>query len=572
MASYLKFFALDEPPFEASVNQRFYYVGREQHEALAQLTTCLQSAGTICVLTGPSGCGKTALVRMLMRALPDRMRLIAIDDPRLSAAMLLSTILRASGVMATSLEASAELTFKLRTLLEAQARRGQLTTVILDEAQGLNDEVLEQLRLISNLEGQYGRMINFLLVGQEDLMAHLDKPQHAMLRGRIRLLASLKRFTKEETAAYLSFRLQQAGCHEPVFSVKASALLWRLSGGLPRLMNAAADLALQTAAAGERREITAHMLKKAFWAAQAGPQTRRHPLRTLLNFLRRLLHPANLSATVAALLCASGILLLSLYLLRPYLPQAGLAVFWSERPQLQSELSQALTALNPAVSGSAQLQSRFNRAQSAALFYDDALQTLIGLQGLQGSAGVPLSCASLPTWGVHCARGTAALPFLQQLDYPLLLKLYSDDLTPFYAVLLHLNSAQAELIVDDAIFTLKAEFLRQQPVLEYTFLYTTLRAADDTALRGFDLAQGEEALLRLLRSFTPESRRFLRTRLEAVCQAEQWGMCDFTMVDRLAHELYAFAAREELTAFTEAFYLRLDERTARRYRLKGASY
>ena len=100
------------------------------------------------MLSGPSGSGKTTLVRMLIRSLPKRMRIITIDDPRLNEHMLLATILRASGVVATSLESIAELTLKLRKLLEHSVSSGIVTTVICDEAQGLSDEVIEQIQEI----------------------------------------------------------------------------------------------------------------------------------------------------------------------------------------------------------------------------------------------------------------------------------------------------------------------------------------------------------------------------------------------------------------------------------------
>ena len=138
---YEKFFSLDELPFDGLPDNRFYYVGNYQHQALDILTTNLSRNGSICVLSGPSGSGKTTTVRMLIRSLPKRMRIIAIDDPRLDPHMLLATILRASGVVATSFESIAELTLKLRKLLEHSIESGIITTVICDEAQGLSDEV-----------------------------------------------------------------------------------------------------------------------------------------------------------------------------------------------------------------------------------------------------------------------------------------------------------------------------------------------------------------------------------------------------------------------------------------------
>ena len=156
---YEKFFGLDELPFDGLPDNRFYFVGNCQHQALELLTSNLSRNGSICILSGPSGSGKTTLVRMLIRSLPKRMRIIAIDDPRLDPHMLLATILRASGVVATSFESIAELTLKLRKLLERSVQSGIVTTVICDEAQGLSDEVIEQIRLISNIEGELGKMI-----------------------------------------------------------------------------------------------------------------------------------------------------------------------------------------------------------------------------------------------------------------------------------------------------------------------------------------------------------------------------------------------------------------------------
>ena len=232
---YEKFFSLDELPFDGLPNQRFYYVGSNQHQALELLSQNLSRNGAICVLYGPSGSGKTTLVRMLIRSLPDRMRIIAIDDPRLDEHMLLATILRASGIVATSYESIAELTLKIRKMLEKSVDTGIMTTVICDEAQGLSDAVLEQIRLISNIEGKIGRMVNFLLVGQEDLISHIQKKEHHMLYGRIKAFAKIPALKRDEVQSYVNYRMQQAGCISPVFSNRALNSLYKPSEGLPRL-------------------------------------------------------------------------------------------------------------------------------------------------------------------------------------------------------------------------------------------------------------------------------------------------------------------------------------------------
>ncbi len=557
MAAYLKFFALDEAPFEPSVSERFYYVGRAQHEAMQGLSGALSSAGAICVLSGPSGSGKTALVRMLMRRLPERMRLITIDDPRLSAQMLLATILRASGVLATSLESVAELTYKLRVLLEEQSKHKQLSTVIIDEAQGLDDEVLEQLRLISNLEGQYGRMINFLLVGQEDLTARLNTSRHRMLAGRIRLQISLQRFNREETAAYLSFRLQQAGCHDPVFTDKAVLKLCRLCGGLPRLINASADLCLKLAAARERRQVSAALVKKAFFSAQAGLRARRRPLLHCWRALRRCVTPVNIVSTATAALAACALCAGLLFLLRPYLPLHSFDYALRSEPAIAAQIEQALPALLPGRTEQSRLQAHFVSAVSSALFYSDALTTLSALEGVQTAEGTALSCATLPSYALGCAVKDRSLAELAELNYPALLRLYDDNLTPFYAILLHLSADSADLIVGDLIFKVRADYLRREDFYPSTVLFVQPPEADARELVGFSFAAGEGELLELLRKLSPQGRAFLRERLTRACERGSWGMCDFSQVYNLSSGLFNYAAHAGLTRFDADLYLRL---------------
>ena len=559
MAAYLKFDGLAEAPFEPSLSERFYYVGQAQHQALEHLRETLSTPGSICVLSGPSGAGKTALVRMLMRSLPGRMRLIAIDDPRLSAPMLLATILRASGVMATSLESPAELTFKLRTLLEEQTRLQQLTTVIIDEAQGLSFEVLEQLRLISNLEGRYGRMINFLLVGQEDLLAALEHPSQQMLRGRIRLFAALKPFTREETAVYLSFRLQQAGRHEPLFTDKAAARLTKLCRGLPRLINAAADAAMQQAAAKEKNMITAAVAQKGFAAAQAGAHFRRRSLKRLGRALKSMFAPRIVISAAAAIAASAACFAGLLLLLRPFIAVQSFEHALKDDPAVFSAANRALPYLLSGTSQETALQGHLRRAVSAALFADDALSTLIGLEGMAAAPGEsPLNCQTLPAAGLSCALGVRSLRDLEKLNYPALIELYDDELTPFFAVLLHLNEQQGELIIGREIFTVSRDYLEREAAYRSLVLYRTPPIGDLSILQDAAFSAGSGALLEQLRALTPEGRRYLRERLEPICKREQWGLCDFSLVTDLSAALFNYAARVQAQRFDADFYLKLE--------------
>lgn len=559
MAFYTKFYGLEEPPFEPSLSRRFYYVGKAQHEALTQLQQALSTAGVICVLCGPSGCGKTTLVRMLMRSLPGHMRIIAIDDPRLEPDMLLATILRASGVLATSLESTAELTYKLRTLLEDLSRSSQICTVILDEAQGLSDDVLEQLRLISNMEGKYGRMINFLLVGQEDLNTHLSAAQHRMLLGRIKLIAKLPPLTREETAAYISFRMQQAGCHAPVFSDKAAAELYKLCGGLPRLINSAADLALTISAQKEKKLISARTVKKAFFLAQAGLRVKRHPLRALGRFFKTVLSPVNLLSAAAAAAIAVLIFTGLQFALRPYLKTESFEHALLNTPEILEERRTALSFLLPGSTVQGRLATEFERAVAASLFFDDALNTAIALQGFQAEDGGALGLSDLPYLGVGCYRAELTLEEIKALNYPVILRLYDDNLTPFYGILLHLNADSADLIAGGRIFSFDPSYLQRQSRYEAALLYRLPPASDVELLSHYRTEDGADELLAVLKSLSREGRRFLRERLTQRCNLNNLGLCDFAMVDALSTELFDFMLKEGFDAFEPRFFLRVDE-------------
>ena len=260
---YLEYFGLNDYPFDGLPDRRFYYVGGSQHQSITLLNTTLSRSGSICVLTGPSGAGKSTLVRLLMRSLPHRMRIIAIDDPRIDPHNLIATILRASGVVATSFESLNDLTFKLRKMLETSIANGIITTVICDEAQGLSDEVLEQIRLISNIEGEAGKMLNFLLVGRDDLIEHLNKPIHDMLKNRIKIFATLPPLTANEVGAYITYRLQQVGRVTPLFTDKAIDVITKKSAGAPRLINAIADMALNIAYQKKSEQVKGAIAAKA---------------------------------------------------------------------------------------------------------------------------------------------------------------------------------------------------------------------------------------------------------------------------------------------------------------------
>lgn len=466
---YEKFFSLDDLPFEGLPDPRFYFVGHHQHSALELLTTNLSRNGSICVLSGPSGSGKTTLVRMLIRSLPKRMSIISIDDPRLDEHMLLATILRASGVVATSFESIAELTLKLRRLLEHSVQSGIVTTVICDEAQGLSDEVLEQIRLISNIEGELGKMINFLLVGQEDLLTNLNKPMHKMFVGRVKAFAALKALRRDEVHSYINFRMQVAGCHDPVFTTDAINTLYKGTGGLPRIINSVADRALCIAFNAQKKNITSNIVKKAIEVVR-----RKKSIFVIgfKPFVKAML--LNLFAKVPLMLfgCAiSCAVFFASYIYLPrYLDSQSLLSLVEQDKLVQENYQKALNVIIPSHDKSGSEVRLFKVSVNESLFKSDSIDTLIKIWGYQRQDEDKATCFDIKSKGIACRVLQQDFDFIKKVNRPVVLSLRNDDLTPFYAVLYSYSDEVCQIILNNRLWRVKTQYLLNHYDGEFTYI------------------------------------------------------------------------------------------------------
>lgn len=496
---YLEHFGLSDYPFDGLPDRRFYYVGGSQHQSLGLLTTALSRSGTICVLSGPSGAGKTTLVRMLMRSLPRRMRIISIDDPRLDPHMLLATVLRASGVVATSFESIAELTLKLRQMLEKSIAMGIITTVICDEAQGLSDEVLEQIRLISNIEGEAGKMINFLLVGQEDLLTHINKPEHDMLKNRIKIFAVLPRLKEEEVGAYLTYRMQQVGCMKPVFTNRAIAMITRKSNGVPRLINAIADMSLTLACEKKKQQVTSLIAKRAAHLVRYNQEGFKNTLQLVLRELLSVSLYERILVVGAAALCAGAAFIGSLKLMENYYPVRTIEDALITDREVQNRYNSVTRYLFQGRNAEGRELYFFNQAVSEAYFKSEAFATLFKVHGYAVASAEEDATISdellkeVDLQSMH-QQGT----FAEAISYnsPVLIGLLDDNLTPFYAVLYQLNEDIAQLIIGNYMFSVKLSYLEERYMGAYTLLHPYIGDLEDLKSRQTDTRKAMENKLR----------------------------------------------------------------------------
>jgi general secretion pathway protein A len=262
---YERFFGLVDAPFRLTPDPRYLFLSRRHADALAHLKLGLtESSGFVCI-TGDVGTGKTTVLRAFLAGVGPDVTTAYVFNPALSPLELLQTVNAELGLSATT-TSKKELVDELNLHLLEQRRTGRRSVVVIDEAQALGVEVLEQLRLLSNLETTTEKLLRIVLVGQPQLQQLLLHPELVQLNQRITLRWHMGPLTRSETAAYVRHRLQVASRAQSgrVFTRSALALVHRYSAGVPRLVNMVAHRAMVAAFARDERVVGRRTVQQAY--------------------------------------------------------------------------------------------------------------------------------------------------------------------------------------------------------------------------------------------------------------------------------------------------------------------
>jgi general secretion pathway protein A len=252
---YERFFGFHDQPFRLTPDPKYLYLGSKHREGYAHLLYAMrEGSGFVCV-SGEVGTGKTTLVRALLSEDRDNIAVAYIFNPVLSSIELLQTINAEFGLPART-TSKKELTDALGGFLEAQRATGGRAVIIVDEAQNLDPVVLEQLRLLSNLETATEKLLQIILLGQPELSTLLGRPELRQLSQRIALRWQLEPLARGEARSYLKHRLSVAGGDEDVFDERAIDLVYERTGGVPRLINILAHRALLVAYTKSEPRVT----------------------------------------------------------------------------------------------------------------------------------------------------------------------------------------------------------------------------------------------------------------------------------------------------------------------------
>ncbi len=251
---YLKFYNLKEEPFSLSPNPEFLYLSEVHREGLANLQYGLIQKKGFIVITGEVGTGKTTLINALLSEIPQEVKTAFISNPKLKTAEFFFLLSRAFKI--GNGDNKARFLIDFTEFLEKADKNGENVVLIIDEAHCLPEELLEEIRLLSNLETPSSKLINIILAGQPEFETILDNPRFRALKQRITLRHRLKSLNKEETGDYIRVRLSRAGAQDAgIFSEKALGAIFGYTGGVPRLINLLADHSMLTGFIKEARTI-----------------------------------------------------------------------------------------------------------------------------------------------------------------------------------------------------------------------------------------------------------------------------------------------------------------------------
>ena len=274
---YLEHFGLKEFPFRLTPDTEFLFMSSAHTRAKAYMDYTVWNREGFVVITGEIGCGKTTLLKKLLSELDDERILVAkVFQTQLDEVEFLQAVLVEFGLNPFNAK-KVELIDMLNTFLVESYRNLQQIVLIVDDAHNLSMKALEELRMLSGLETQKEKILHVILVGQPQLNDMLEAPEMEQLLQRVRLRFHLRPMSQDETAGYIAHRLKVAGAtRDDLMTPECIPVIYKYTGGVPRLINTLCDTALTSAYADERSAVTLDVLKESLDELQWRPYERRN--------------------------------------------------------------------------------------------------------------------------------------------------------------------------------------------------------------------------------------------------------------------------------------------------------
>ena len=461
---YTQFFQLKQSPFSIAPDPRYLFMSERHREALAHLLYGVGSGGGFVLLTGEIGAGKTTVCRCFMEQIPENCRLAYIFNPKLTVEELLQSVCDEFRIAASGLSVKGYVD-AINAYLLASHAQGLNNVLIIDEAQNLSAEVLEQLRLLTNLETSERKLLQIILIGQPELRTMLARPELEQLAQRVIARYHLGSLSEAEVGAYVEHRLAVAGSSSVApFPRSLMSQLHQLTKGVPRRINLLCDRALLGAYVENQHQVSRKILRRAAEEVFAG-EGRVASAGVLAGAAGMGRGPwPYVAAGVLAGVVLTGAAAWQLMPGSPSRPApiaSSPAVARDVAATVNARAASPLaTAVGTATAGAAAAPaSAAGPAANTAPAdrFEDAVRALASQWGVQLSDGE--GCAEAARQNLRCLQTKGGLDEIRLLDRPVLIKLRDDPVRPGYALLTALEANSATLLVGGKRETLSTEAL-----------------------------------------------------------------------------------------------------------------
>ncbi|MGH8194970.1 MAG: AAA family ATPase [Woeseiaceae bacterium] len=473
---YTRFFGLNEKPFAITPDPRYLFMSDRHGEGLAHLVYGVTESGGFIQLTGEVGTGKTTLVRTLLGQMPAEAEVALILNPQLTAVEFLVAICEELGVpLPADRNSSKDLVDALNLHLLATHARGRRTILLVDEAQNLSAAVLEQLRLLTNLETAKQKLLQIILIAQPELRDLLSQSSLRQLAQRVTGRYHLEPLSRDEAARYIDHRLKVAGALTEIFDPAAKREVHRLSGGIPRLMNVICDRALLGAYSRESRMVTKWLVRRA--AAEVSGQ-RLTPV-----FLK---WAVPVFGVIGAALVIAGIW--SLFEDNPSAPAeqvqtavpGGASAAPLDEANGNDRLEPAAVSEPP---GTQSLRQRLV-APGTDSGSEAAMESLFGMWGIVYDVSSGTACTQAEAQGLRCYFNRGSWNSIRQLGLPVILTLTDSRGDTHQPVLVSLSDTSGELMIADTRVTYPLEEISELWFGQYLLVWRPPDGIKDTIRRG----------------------------------------------------------------------------------------
>lgn len=502
---YKSFYGLSESPFSISPNPKFFYLSTHHREALSMLKHGIAESGGFVLFTGEVGTGKTVILRTLIREMPNNIDKAVIFDPDLSLIEMLETICHEFCIDFEIGSSKRVLIEKISSFLTSNYQKGRRAILMIDEAQHLSDEVIEQVRLLTNIETDNQKLLQVILIGQPELQDKLRQQHMRQIAQRITSRFHLLPLSINELDSYIRFRMQSAGCVQVVFSQGAISELYKASNGIPRVINVMADRALLAAFIDKSHIVEAKHMRKAIHDVLGtndvltnlkGVFKKGPSLSTVVNF-----------SILSILMVCAGFLLGKLYF-SYFVTDSNNRVELIK--QLKGDpviisLQQEYKSLTDSHTGIEQIkreQSRYSAGVSNNQFEEDSWSSLMRVWGFttnQDNVDIENDCQMIKNKGFRCLHEKASLDDIEKYNVPVALQLMDKKLTPFYAVLIKLNNKYAVLLMDGREWTVTRQWLESSMEGDFRLIWPLPLGLDSISSSSSNEAQ--MTLAKMLNNF-----------------------------------------------------------------------